>query len=111
MPTVTDEDVLELVERFDIPVEDTASIGKLTLALKEKLEAVGVDYVSEDFLSKFEAGISLKFERMPEVGVHYELYQRPSTRVHPGGYWESIYRDVATGRFMSTVDVGSRLYP
>lgn len=111
MATITDEDLLELVERFDISIEDTATIDKLTAALKEKLAAAGVDYVSEDFLERFMRGIELKFEALPEVGVSFRTFQRPSTAAHPAGFWQPVYRDVATGRFMSTVDVGKRLYP
>lgn len=109
MATVTDEDVLELVDRFDIPLEDTVDIERLTLALKEKLEAAGVDYVSADFLHKFQEGISLKYETLPEVGVSFKSYLRPSTPMHPAGYWQPVYRDVATGRFISRAVVTSRV--
>jgi len=110
MPTVSDEDVLELVERFDISIEDTATIGKLTAALKEKLADAGVDHVDEKFLDRFMRGLELKFEALPEVGVHFEVYHRPSVAAYPAGFWQPVYRDVGTGRFMTAVDVGKRLY-
>jgi len=109
MATVTDDDVLELVERFDIPIEDTASIEKLTRALGEKLEAAGVPYVSADFLERFQYGLTLRYEALPEVKVAFAAYHKPSTATYPGGYWQPVYRDVATGRFMSASVVKERL--
>jgi hypothetical protein len=109
MATVTDEDVLELVERFDIPVEDTATVEKLTRALGEKLGAAGVPYVSEAFLERFQSGLTLKYEGLPEIGVAFAAYHRPSTKDYPGGYYQPVYRDVATGRFISASVVAGRL--
>lgn len=111
MATVTDEDVLELVDRFDVDIEDTATIEKLTRALGEKLGAAGVPYVSESFLERFQSGLTLKYEQLPEVGVSFIAYRRPSTYKHPGGYWQPVYRDVATGRFTSAIEVAKKLYP
>jgi len=109
MATVTDEDVLELVDRFDIPLEDTVDIDRLQKALGEKLEAAGVPYVSSDFLTRFQYGLDLKFEKLPEVGVSSETYFRPSVPAHPGGYHQQVYRDLATGQFMSPSVVSQRL--
>ena len=109
MATVTDEDVLELVDRFDIPLEDTVEVDRLTKALGEKLEAAGVPYVSTDFLTRFRHGIELKYETLPEAGVSFKDYARPSTAAHPGGFYQPVYRDVATGRFISPVTVAERL--
>lgn len=109
MPTVTDEDVLELVDRFDIPLEDTVEVEGLKDALREKLSAAGVDYVSEDFLGKFQYGIGLKFETLPEARISFKTFQRPSTVAHPGGWWQPVYRDTATGRFISRATVMERV--
>jgi len=109
MATVTDEDVLELVDRFDIPLEDTVDVERLQKALAEKLEAAGVGYVSADFLDRFQHGLSLKYEQLPEAGVSFKTFQRPSTRAHPGGWWQPVYRDVATGRFISRATVIERV--
>jgi len=109
MATVTDEDVLELVDRFDIPLEDTVETEKLKSALKDKLSAAGVDYVSADFLDRFQYGLSLKYEQLPEVGVSFKTFHRPSTPAHPGGWWQPVYRDVATGRFISRATVIERV--
>lgn len=109
MPTVTDEDVLELVERFDIPLEDTVEVERLQKALLEKLEAAGVPYVSSDFLSKFQHGVDLKFETLPELKVSSATYLRPSTAAHPGGFHQHVYRDVTTGRFMAPATVAERI--
>jgi len=110
MPTVTDEDVLELVERFDIPLEDTYDVERLQKALAEKLEAAGVPYVSADFLGKFQEGIELRFELLPKAGVSSATYFRPSVAAHPAGYHQHVYRDVATGQFMSSTVVSERLF-
>ena len=109
MATVTDEDLLELVERFDIPLEDTVDIAKLQAALAEKLAAAGVPYVSEAFLERFLHGIELKYEILPEIEISFAAYHRPSTRTYPGGYWQPVYRDVGTGQFISKVTVLERL--
>jgi len=109
MATVTDEDVLELVERFDIPVEDTTTIERLEAALREKLAPTGVEEVSPAFLDRFQHGLTLKYEALPEAGVSFRSYYRPSTKAHPGGWWQPVYRDVATGRFISPSVVKERL--
>ena len=109
MATVTDEDVLELVDRIDIPLEDTVDIDRLQKALLEKLEAAGVPYVSSDFLERFQYGLDLKFEKLPDVNVSSNTYFRPSTAAHPGGYHQLVYRDMATGQFISAATVSSRL--
>lgn len=109
MATVTDEDVLELVERFDIDIEDTTTIDKLTAALAEKLEAAGVPYVSKDFLDKFTYGIELKYEKLPEVAASFSAYHRPSTAKYPGGWWQGTFRDLITGRFMAATEVKGRM--
>lgn len=101
MATVTDEDVLELVDRFDIPLEDTVDIERLQKALAEKLEAAGVPYVSKDFLSRFQRGLELKYKALPEAGVSFKAYFREPTPRYPAGRWQPVYRDVATGRFIS----------
>jgi len=109
MPTVTDEDVLELVERFDIPLEDTVEIERLTKALEDKLAAAGVPYVDPDFLIAFQRGINLKFEKLPDIGVSSATYFRPSSAVHPAGFHQQVYRDLTTGRFISPTAVSERL--
>lgn len=109
MATVTDEDILELVERFDVPLEDTYDIERLQKALAEKLEAAGVPYVSGDFLSKFQEGIDLRFEMLPKALVSSATYFRPSVPAHPGGFHQHVYRDVTTGRWISPTVVSERL--
>ena len=105
MPTVTDEDLLELVDRFDIAIEDTTTTDRLREALREKLGKPFIEDVSEDFLSRFQTGVMLRYESLPAVGVHYELYHRAPTRAHPGGLYEGTFRDIMTGRFVSYSDV------
>lgn len=109
MATVTDEDVLELVERFDLDIEDTATTEKLIKALEEKLAAAGVPYVSDKFLDRFQVGLALKYEQLPEAGASFKAYFRESTEKYPAGYWQPVYRDIATGRFISAKTVQERL--
>lgn len=111
MATVTDEDVLELVERFDVDIEDTTTIDKLQAALGDKLAAAGVPYVSKDFQDRFREGLELKYESLPEIGVRFRYYQMPSTKNYPGGYWQGIFSDEKTGRRISFIELGKRLYP
>lgn len=85
MPTVSDEDVLELVDRFDIPLEDTIEVERLQAALAEKLEAAsGAPALTRDFLGQFERGLALKYEILRPQGIETI----------------SIYRDIK-GRFAS----------
>jgi len=109
MPTITDEDILELVERFDIPLEDTYDIERLQKALAEKLEAAGVPYVSAQFLERFRYGLDLRFELLPKAQVSSFTFFRPSSKAHPGGWHQHTYRDVTTGRFISSATVAERL--
>ena len=109
MATVTDDDVLELVDRFDISIEDTATTEKLQSALADKLEAAGVPYVSDAFLEKFQSGLTLKYEILPEVQVGFKAYHRESSKNYPGGYWQPVYRDIGTGQFISHTIVSERI--
>lgn len=109
MVVKSDEEWLEIVERFDIPLEDTYEVERLQKALAEKLEAAGVPYVSADFLAKFQEGIALRYELLPKAEVSSATYFRPSTAAHPGGFHQHVYRDIATGRFISPTTVAERL--
>ena len=108
MATVTDEDVLELVDRFDIPLEDTEDIDRLQKALAEKLEAAGVPYVSKDFLDKFQYGIQLKYEIAPEINVMTRLRFAEPTVKNPAGVYYMTYRDLLTGKYSTAIEFEKR---
>jgi len=105
MATTTDEDLLELVDRFDVPIEDTTTGDRLREALREKLGKTFAEEVSESFLSRFQEGVALRYESLPSIGISYQLVARPPTPKLPSGWYQGTFRDIITGRYVSYSDV------
>lgn len=109
MVVKTDEEWLKLVERFDVPIEETTTVKKLQKALQEKLRgASGAPALVPEFTARFQRGLEIRYELLPEASIRFKYVHMPSTKRYPAGYWQGMYSDVATGRRISLREVESR---
>lgn len=98
------EDLLGWLEREEVEhsVGEVAdALGDITRARELFYDELGYDLTEEQF-SKLQETSYLRYEELPSISVHYELYDKAWGR-------QLIYRDIVTGRFLSQEDVYSLL--
>lgn len=91
----TDEEMAELVDTLDFPIEETTTYEKWQEALREEL---GPRY-SDALAEKSWRGVETKYVALPELGFRMERTVR-----YPGTirqYTQLQFRDVKTGRYVS----------
>lgn len=91
----TDEEMAELVDTLDLPIEETTTYEKWQKGLVEELG----DRYSETLAGKSWRGVETKYVALPELGLRMERTVR-----YPGTikqYTQLQFRDVETGRYVS----------
>lgn len=97
----TDEEMAELVDTLDLPIEATSTYEKWQKALEEEL---GYRY-SPTVAERTWRGVEVLYESLPEVGVKYTRYEQwwgyqgVYTSVNPA------ITGVPAGRFMPAAKV------
>lgn len=102
MPWKTDEEMAELVDTLDLPIEATTTYDKWKEALAEEL-----DYRYSDLVAKRTwEGVETLYTSLPEVGIAYR-------RVEMTWGWQGQFTSVdprltgiGAGRIMSLAKVG-----
>lgn len=98
------EDLLEWLLREEEKL-GAERVSRATMDIEEAKrlleEELGPDYTEAQATAFQEAGM-LAYEKLPQVGASFERL------VMPWGY-QSVYRDVITGRYVSREDVWSAL--
>ena len=91
----TDEEMAELVDTLDLPIEETTTYGKWQDALAEEL---GMRY-SDTLAEKSWRGVETKYVALPELGMRMERTVRSPGTIQQ--YTQLQFRDAATGRYIS----------
>lgn len=101
MPNKTDEEMAELVDTLDLPIEATSTYEKWQ---KELADELGMRY-SDAVAGRTWTGVEVLYKSLPEVGIAYRRvemkwgYQGQYISVDPG------ITGVGAGRFMTFAQV------
>lgn len=104
MAGTPEEDLLGWLER----AEEHVGFSTMQDALSSDIEEARLmlykelGYVTDEQFEAFKTTSALRYEELPSVSVSYSLIE------HTWGY-EAAYRDITTGRFVSSEDVFSLL--
>jgi len=90
----TDEEMAELVDTLDLPIDATATYEKWQKALGEEL---GMRY-SDLLAERTWRGVETKYEALPELGLRMERLVHQEGTI--GQFTQAHFRDLATGRFI-----------
>jgi len=91
----TDEEMAELVDTLDLPIEETTTYDKWQKALAEELEMRYSDTLAE----KSWRGVRTKYVALPELGMRMERTVRYPDTIKQ--YTQLQFRDVVTGKYVS----------
>lgn len=100
------EDLLEWLLREE-EILGAEAVGRAAVDIEEArklLKAELHDDPTDAQLTGFQQAGLLAYEKMPQVGIHYERVWHPK-----GLYHEAAHRDIMTGRFVKAEDVWSAL--